>query len=649
SRSILCCNTRKYHGLFVCQTPKGRCVLLSAIEESMLGENREFLFSTRQHPLQLYPAGYEFQECYLQEHWPVFKYRMGNSYITRELLLTQHKSRLIIRWTIDGTGILPKTLRIKPLLAYRSFHALTHANDDISKEITPLNNGFSVTPYRGMPTLYVQTNQPYHISQEPCWYYNVEYQTEHMRGFPYSEDLFMPRALDIELNGVGVNYLVIGTEPCTEDPAKIWEAEAKSLYTSYPAGDNDICRSLQKAGRQFIVETQDKRTEILAGYHWFDAWGRDTLIALPGLTFASGKIKKGQTILAQIARSMKNGLVPNMFNPDGNDAYNSVDASLWYAFAVQSYLEIVPDGHSWVYEYAWPALKEIVHSFQHGPGLDIYVDNECLLHAGNENTQLTWMDAMAYGRPVTPRHGCAVELNALWYNTLAFVHELAKKFNDTSIDLMSVLEQMRKNFMLHFYIPSEGYLADVYRNNWLDKSIRPNQIFAISLPYTMVPEELQPKIFNCVKDNLLTPFGLRTLAPSDPSFKSRYEGDPNTRDLAYHQGTVWPWLLGHYTDAMIRISWAVEQAFYDLLDTITPLFGEHLLQAGIGTISEIFDAAPRYRPNGCIAQAWSVAECIRLLTRARNRAPGIYANWENKVTQQLLHPSTDTVGYGRIL
>ena len=631
--SILCCNTRKYHGLFVKATPNGRCVLLSAIEESLCREDREFTISTRQHPMTIFPKGYNFQEYYLQGAWPSFRYRMGNTTITREILLVQNKSQLLMRWNIESQGILPSQLRLKPLLAFRSFHELTHQNDQISTEYKALSDGIALRPYFSMPTIYFQTTSNYIYKPAPCWYYNVEYMMEHERGFPFTEDLFMPGVFDLAIPSVGTHYLIVGTEPKGDiNPAELWQKETQEAQAIILNSPHDIAAHFKNVGKQFLVKDQQS----------------DTLIALPGLTFYSGRTQVGLETLAQIAKTIRNGLIPNMFGADGNDAYNSVDAALWFAFAVQSYYELEQKDISWVKEYAWPALQQIIQGYLKGPGLDIYVDSEGLLHAGNANTQLTWMDANANGKPVTPRHGCAVELNALWYNTLEFYQRLAKDFRE-SVDERERLKEMRKNFVKRFYLEKEGYLADCYRYGYTDTSIRPNQIFAVSLKYSMLNEEQQAKVFDCVKNNLLTPYGLRTLAPEDPNFRSRYEGGPDERDASYHQGTVWPWLLGHYTDALIRVSWDVEQKIHSLLETIQPLLSDHLLTAGIGTISEVFDAAPPYRPNGCISQAWSVAEVIRLLSKARKYAPGVFANFEQKLMQRLRKPTDDTVGRGKVI
>ncbi|MCR4666561.1 MAG: amylo-alpha-1,6-glucosidase [Desulfovibrio sp.] len=651
SSSIVCCNTRKYHGLFVCATPGGRRVMLSTLEESLVGEEREFIFSTRQHPMTMFPNGYQFQELFTQQDWPVFVYRMGNTFIRRELLLMRNEARLLIRYSFEGNGLLPTALRLKPLLAARSFHTLRKADPSFVPETTPVEGGFALKMSDADPTLFFQVFHHHEWEDSSDWYYDIEYQQENERGFPYREDLFMAGRLNVTIGSDKSICLSVGKTPCTRSPEELWRQETDALLLERQHREPCVAQHLQNVGEQFIVKYPMGSVSVLAGYHWFDAWGRDTLISLPGLTFACGRHEVGKTILAQIARSMRNGLIPNMFGPDGHNAYNSVDASLWYAFAVQCLLASDPLALPWVHTHAWPAIKQIVEGFFKGPGFDVHFDREGMLYAGNAHTQLTWMDAQVNGQPVTPRHGCAVELNALWYNTLELRQELAEKFGEgTDPEMENRLAAMRKAFLQRFYVntPRGGYLGDVWRDGWLDRSIRPNQIFAVSMPHSILPEKYHMEVWHTVKENLLTPFGLRTLAPGDAQFKSRYEGSPAERDASYHQGTVWPWLLGHYTDALIRATWAVEQEIHDLLETVTPLLSDHLLDAGIGSISEVFDAAPPYRPNGCISQAWSVAECVRMLFRARSVAPGVYANFESKVMQRLHNPSDDTAGVGRV-
>ncbi len=664
SSSILYCNTRKYHGLLVIATPDGRQVLLSAMEESLFGGGKEFPISTRQHPGVLHPSGHQYLEKFTLDPWPQFTYRVGDVRLRREVLLMQGQNRVLFRWTLEGPprchARLPQlTLRLRPLLAYRGFHELARANPQVRTHTDAVPGGFAITPYDGMPPLYVQAGSASLFTPAPDWFYNVVYFHERERGFPDREDLFQPGVMDIPLPPLpegGSVYVAVGTEEVpaagknggTTDLEALWRAESEPRGAAHREV-RGLIGHLEKAGEQFCVHNTTGAAAVVAGYHWFDAWGRDTLIALPGLAFYGGRTAFGLEVLAQVPASMKNGLVPNCFSDRGAHAYNSADAALWYAFAVQAYLAENPDGYAWVREHAWSALKEIVAGYRKGPGMDIFVDENGLLHAGNGHTQLTWMDAIADGRPVTPRHGCPVELNALWYNTLAFVDHLAHKFDEPEW-YAGDLRGMRQSFFEHFWVARDGgYLGDVWRDGMLDQSIRPNQILAVSLPHPILEEQYRPQVVECVRNRLLTPYGLRTLAPADPAYKGRYEGGPAERDASYHQGTVWPWLLGQYTDGLLRVAWDVDGAARGLLDRVTPLFSDHLMNAGLGSISEIFDASPPARANGTIAQAWSVAECLRMLIRLKRAAPGVYNAWEHRIAHRLAFPSTgDTAGICRV-
>lgn len=664
SSSILCCNTRKYHGLLAVNTTYGRHVLLSTLEESVTGGGKKFFLSTRQHPGALYPRGHEYLEAFQLDQWPRCVYRVGEVSLTREIVLMRGKSRLLLRYELRGPeGIPPLTLHISPLLAFRSFHALTCANSQLNPETFAADGGFGVRPYESLPPLYIQAQGHERktgngdvslpsFTPAPDWCRKVEYFEERERGFPYSEDLFTPGMLEIPLPSLprgGCVYLAVGTEPCADDYRKLWEQESRARIRAHRAGGG-IIGQLAQAGRQFCIETPAGRPAVLAGYHWFDDWGRDTLISLPGLTFHADRADFGLRVLAEIPHHIRNGLVPNMFSESGPHAYNSVDASLWYAAALQSVLETVPDGLAWVREHAWEALKSIIAGYRSGPGMGIFVDNLGLLHAGDAQTQLTWMDAQAGGKPVTPRNGCPVEINALWYNTLALADALAERFGEQPPAGNMLLRSMREAFLQRFWIAAGGgYLGDVWRDGNLDQSVRPNQIFAVSLPHPILGEDYQTHVVECVRNKLLTPYGLRTLAPDSPAYRGQYKGAPETRDAAYHQGTVWPWLLGHFADALLRTAWDTEGAAQALLGTLTPLFCEHLADAGLASISEVFDGSPPYTPGGCIAQAWSVAECLRMLKRIRTAAPQVFERWEQQLAYRMANPvSGDTTGVCRI-
>ncbi len=632
SSTILYCNTRKYHGLLVAglSSPPGRHVLLSTTEESVLAGGKEFFFSSRKHPGVYFPRGHENLVSMETGEWPHFRYKVGDLSVERELALVRGRTMLLFRYTVSCNGEHPPlTLRIKPLLAYRSFHELTHENPDLQVRVHPSPGGFKIQPYNSMPPLFMQVQGNFEFFPGPDWYRNVDYLIEEERGFPHLEDLFMPGVFDIAMTPGEPILMAASTQHIDEPLEELWADETARRKTLC-AVSGQILSHFVRQGSRFLVSTPEGEHSVIAGYHWFDAWGRDALIALPGLTFCAGRLSKGTRVLESIGKTINNGLVPNCFANAGDaHAYNSVDASLWYVWAVQKLLHHLPDHIEWVYDHAWRAIKEIIDSYKNGVNPGIYMDGEGLLHAGNAQTQLTWMDAQVNGIPVTPRHGCPVEINALWYNALAFADHLASRFEDRRYNFTNLLRDLRSNFRRRFWVSrGGGYLGDVWRDGHLDTSIRPNQIFAVSLPYPVLEEDYQPFVVECVRNNLLTPYGLRTLSPGSQGYEPSYEGPPAKRDAAYHQGTVWPWLLGHYTEALLRVAWDTDEAARSLLATVRPLFSEHLRDAGLGCVSEVFDGSPPHKPGGCIAQAWSISECLRLLRLLQLAAPTVYAEWE---------------------
>ena len=640
SGTIPYCNTRKYHGLLVANldTPPGRHVLLSTTEDSVLGGGKEFFFSTRKHPEVYFPRGHEYLHSVTLGDWPVFTYRIGGLTLTRELVLVRGRTLLLFKYTcrLEGQESThpPLTLRIKPLLAYRHFHGLTVANGDLNAQVLQHRQGMRTQPYGAMPTFYMQAKGAYAFHAAPDWCRQVEYMVEHERGFPFHEDLFLPGYFELPLVPGQPLYLAAATEDVHEDLEELWHNETSRRVTLCQASDTLLGHFVRRAAG-FMINTPQNEPSVLAGYHWFDAWGRDTCIALPGLTFCAGRLTKGVRILEAVGKTLHNGLVPNCFaNKNDSHAYNSVDASLWYIWAVQKLLHHLPDHIDWVQEYAWPVIKQIINAYKNGINPGIFTDEEGLLHAGNATTQLTWMDAQVDGQPVTPRHGCPVEINALWYNALAFADFLGARFGENSYICTELLRRIRINFRKRFWVDRQGgYLGDVWLDGKLDTSIRPNQIFAVSLPYPVLEDDYQPFVVECVRNHLLTPFGLRTLSPDNANYRPVYHGGPGDRDGAYHQGTVWPWLLGHYTEALLRTAWDTDGAVRALLDTLRPLFTTHLLDAGVGTVSEVFDGSPPHQPDGCISQAWSVAECVRVLRLSQMAAPETYAAWEATLTE----------------
>jgi predicted glycogen debranching enzyme len=361
------------------------------------------------------------------------------------------------------------------------------------------------------------------------------------------------------------------------------------------------------AAGQFIVQRDELRS-VIAGYHWFSDWGRDAMIALPGLTLATGRPEIAKDILLAFARSIDQGMLPNRF-PDAGETpeYNTVDATLWFFAAADALVRATVD-LQFVKEHLYEKLVNIVDWHERGTRYGIHTDADGLLACGE---RLTWMDARVGDWVVTPRSGKPVEVQALWYNALRTLEAFAAQFGDTvtsSRCLSLALDLVRPNFVRLFWNDGADCLYDVVNGDTRDASIRPNQIFAVSLPYTMLPEDRAHKVVDVVQRELLTPYGLRTLATTDPRYRGRYEGDQLSRDAAYHQGTVWPWLLGPFLTAYMKVNGPESRD--GMAHWLAP-FREHLRTAGLGQISEIFDGDPPHQPRGCIAQAWSIAEILR--------------------------------------
>ena len=378
-----------------------------------------------------------------------------------------------------------------------------------------------------------------------------------------------------------------------------------------PVAD-DFVQALTSAADAYVVSRNDQKS-VIAGYHWFSDWGRDTMIALPGLTLPTGQYDVARSILRTFAQHVDRGMLPNRF-PDAGEApeYNTVDATLWFFEAVRAYLAYTGD-LAFVRDELYDVLSDIIAWHVRGTRFGIKVDANGLLASGEPGVQLTWMDAKVGDWVVTPRRGKPVEIQALWYNALCIMEDLAARLNDDDAARkryggMAALTKWSFNRLL--WNEKGGYLYDVVNGGPPDPSIRPNQIFAVSLPHSMLSLERAQQVVSVVQQNLLTPYGLRSLAPSDPHYRGRYTGDPASRDGAYHQGTVWPWLMGPFITAYIKVNGGSGAARRQAEQWLGPL-KEHLADAGLGHISEIFDGDPPHRPVGCIAQAWSVAEVLR--------------------------------------
>jgi predicted glycogen debranching enzyme len=626
SSTILSCNTRKYHGLLVAnlKKPQGRHSLLSWLEDSILMKGKKFFLSCCQYPGVFHPGEKHFLREFCLGYSPRFTYEADGFRLHKAIMMVYGEDRVLIRYDVEHC-LFPGIFRLKPFLAYRGFHALAKQNMYLHTKTTGIENGFKMEPYDGMPPIFIETTAKYEFYPSFVWHNNFEYQVEKERGFDWHEDLFCPGVFEIPVQKGSTVIFSASPEICRGGLEEIWTAEmtrragdasidervAEKFETE---GDKINVRNLITSGQQFLIKTPSGRPAIVAGYHWFVDWGRDTLISLPGLTFCSGRIPEGIDILTSLGAHEKNGLLPNYFSDNETEsAYNTVDTSLWYFWAVQQMLKCTGDIET-IRNQMWPVMKIILQAYMDGTVFNIRMSKNGLLHAGDEDTQLTWMDATVEGKPVTPRWGYPVEINALWYNAICFAHELAQGFDDYKSFFHVLIPEIKKSFVDTFWIEDGAYLGDVFCDGHLDRTIRPNQILAVSLPHSPLDLARQSAVVEKVRQHLLTSVGLRTLSPEDKNYKGRYEGNGPARDAAYHQGTVWPWLIAHFGEAYIRVAKDKAAAKAFLLNHIRSFIGRHMPEADVGSISEIFDGDPPHHPNGCISQAWSVAGLIRLYT-----------------------------------
>ena len=455
--------------------------------------------------------------------------------------------------------------------------------------------------YEHYTPVYIQCSEEIYYDHAPVWYENFEYEEEIGRGYEGVEDLFNPGKINVSLKSPEL-YITLGTEPIEPDKlAALFDEEVKNH-----TGRSTYFNCLKNAAEQFIVKRNGK-TEIIAGYPWFGRWGRDTFISLPGLTLALGKPELCKEIMDTMISEMKGGLFPNIGSGEQN-AYNSVDAPLWFIRTLQQYATFTHSEKRIWNEYG-ETLRLIINAYRDGTMYNIKMLPNGLIYAGCEGKALTWMDAIVDGKPITPRTGCQVEINALWYNALCFCSEMAKLGKDTHFvdEWKEFIKNFPNTYKDTFWSKEIGWLADYVDGEYKNFQVRPNMLIAAALPYSAISEKIRQLVLKKCTEELLTPKGLRTLSPNDPDYKGYYSGDQSTRDGAYHQGTCWPWLLIPYTNGMISVH---QKKAFPVLEKILYDFEDDIREYGISTIGEVFDGAPPHRPNGCISQAWSVAALL---------------------------------------
>jgi len=645
SSTIVGVNTRRYHGLLFAATkpPLGRTLLLSKLEEFLCIEGKEIPLSTNTYPNAIYPEGYKNLVKFSLEPFPTFQYSINGISIKKIIFMVHGENTTVIRYRVNCRGERPfaLTLKVRVMVAFRDYHWLTHENTAFKTDYKILaNNGVCLQPYDALPPMYLFHNAQL-MDKASFWYKNMEYQKEIERGLEAHEDHFSPCALHFDLSKQMDCHVVASTNEYDKlDVLGLLskETERRKLVKCCKLEANDsnlqpptsVLPSSRKSGEKrtkilarlsesllfisdsFIVKRGDDKKSIIAGYHWFGDWGRDTMISLPGLTLMQGKFEEAREMLLSYAGFVDKGMMPNRF-PDYGETpeYNTVDASLWYINAAYQYLRFAKDLKT-IRKDLYGVLKEIVEYYKKGMRFNIHMDTDGLIYAGERGVQLTWMDAKVCDWVVTPRTGKAVEINALWYNALKIMSFFAREMNfyDESKDYNIIAEKVNKSFNDAFWFEEGRYLYDFINGETKNNAIRPNQIFAVSLPYSMLSKDKQRGVVETVKVHLLTPYGLRSLSTKDKDYVGHYLGNVFERDSAYHQGTVWAWLIGPYISAYAR-AYAGNKDTLKYIEELFVPFYAHLFDAGLGTISEIFDGDPPHTPRGCISQAWSVAEILR--------------------------------------
>ncbi len=621
--SVAGANTRRYHGLLVpaFSPPLGRAVLLSKLEEEVRVEDQLYQLSANKYPSVVQPQGFRHLTYFSTRPVPTFTYIFHEETVVLEkrIWMAHGKNTVYVQYTLVKAPE-PVRLALIPLLAYKNYHTEQHRWDGFTADLVAEPTGrLQFTAYPTAHPLFLETQPPLAFDDHSGWFYNFEHPREQERGLDFTEDLYCPgRFAGVLSPGQTITLTAtVETEPPAAPEAALRaesERQEALLRRAGVAAGDDAHAALVLAADQFVVENSEAvaRATILAGYPWFTDWGRDTMIALPGLCLSTGRHEVACEILTSFAAAVKDGLLPNRFaDGDGEAEYNTVDASLWFFQAIYACAEAAGD---WTFavDTMLPVLETILSAHINGTHYGIGVDPaDGLLRAGEPGVQLTWMDAKVGDWVVTPRTGKAVEINALWHNALCITEALATRAGRDALaaDCRTWAAQAKESFGTAFWNEDAHGLYDVIAPDGTpDGSLRPNQIFAVSLRFPVIEGAQAAEVVTLVESALLTPWGLRTLAPGSPDYHAHYgPGDTAARDAAYHQGTVWPWLLGAFAEAHLKVH-SDKAKTRALLHT---LLTEGFARYGVGSVGEIYDAEDPYAPNGCPAQAWSISEILR--------------------------------------
>lgn len=614
SSTIIGENTRRYHGLLLVSLdpPVDRRLLVAKLDEDLYVNKVRYVLGTNRVRNGYAQEGYRYLLNFQRHPFPTYIYQIDGIFLIKTIIMIHGENTTVVHYRVINPFQKKLSLYIFPLVNCRDYHHITQENDWPFHQEFISNRQVEIAPYSGAPHVYMATDHAEYV-QSPSWYKGMYYYMEEYRGLPCFEDHFIPGYFTLHSQTSEEFSITFSTSEIAGfdyEHLEKKERERRNALLELAGHSDDFVQKLVLAADDFIVERASTgKKSIIAGYPWFNDWGRDAMIAFPGLTLCTRRFQDAREILATFSAYTKEGLVPNMFTGPGEEPlYNTVDASLWYFYAIQKYLAYTKD-YPFIKEHLWETMRDVIHYYRIGTRYGIAMDDDGLIIAGTPGLQLTWMDAKVGDWVVTPRQGKPVEINALWYNALMFMSELTGIF-DKKDEYSELAEQVRQNFLLLFWNEEKQCLYDVVDGAEKDGCVRPNQIIAVSLPYSALPQKLAQAVVERVFDELYAVYGFRSLSPQEQQFQGHYGGDQYYRDGAYHQGTAWSWLLGHFVTAYRKAFNYSPESLLTVRLLRAPM-RDHLRDHGIGTISEIFDGEYPFTPRGCFAQAWGVAEVLR--------------------------------------
>ena len=603
--TVVDCNTRKYHGLLVIPVPNmddDNHVLLSSLDETVIQHGAEFNLGLHKYQGNNFsPKGHKYIREFDCEKIPVTTYRVGGVILTKEKIFVHHENRILIRYTLVEAHSAT-TLRFRPFLAFRSVRQYTNENSTASREYQGVENGIKTCMYAGYPELFMQFNKKNEFRFVPDWYRGIEYPKEQERGYDFREDLYVPGYFEVDIKKG--ESIVFSAGISETSPRQLKRMFDEAVADRTPR--DSFLHCLKNSAYQFHNK-QDGEHYILAGYPWFKCRARDLFVSLPGLTLAIDEPEEFESIMATAQKAIYDYISEK---PSEYKIYemDDPDVLLWAVWALQQYAKET-NRENCRTKYG-QLLEDIMDFFRKRKHNNLFLHENGLLYTNGTDKPVTWMNSTANGRPVIPRTGYIVEINALWYNAMRFVADLFREHNEPLARSLDAQAEVTGVSFVEVFRNEFGYLLDYVDGNMMDWSVRPNMIFAVALDYSPLDRAQKKQILDIITKELLTPKGIRSLSPKSGGYNPNYVGPQIQRDYAYHQGTAWPWLMGFYLEAYLRI---YKMSGISFVERQLIGFEEEITAHCIGTISELFDGNPPFKGRGAISFAMNVAEILRIL------------------------------------